>query len=141
MRAPSLPTKWGVTLPRGKVDRRSTDASKRKNINTQTALCSAQISPMASENRTEAAQAVLVPKEEPNNQEVPDLLVESAFAAEGLAACPLDGENGTGPSPSPYSEPQIEMSEQQHVLQFPILTSPWTAEESKLLDDGIVKRA
>ena len=140
MRAPSLPTKWGVTLPRGKVDRRSIDASKRKNLNPQTALCSAQVSSMASENCTEAAQAVLVPKEEPNNQEVPELLVESEFAAEALAACPLDGENGTGPSPSPYGETQIEISEQQqHVLQFPVLTSPWTAEESKILDDGIVK--
>ena len=140
MRVPSQPAKWGITLPRGKVDRKITDASKRKNVNSQTALCGAQISSMASESRTEAAQAVLVPKEEPNNQEVPELLVESAFAAEALAACPLDGENGTGPSPSPYGEPQIEISEpQQHILQFPILTSPWTVEESKLLDDGIIK--
>ena len=95
---------------------------------------------MASENCTESAQALLVPKEEPDEHEIPDILAESAFVAEAQAACPVDGENGSGPFPSAYGEPQMDISElQPHVLQFPVLTSPWTAEESKLLDDGRAK--
>lgn len=141
MRAPSLPTKWGNTLPRGKLDSRSIDSPQKENTCPQIAPCSIpKQSSMASDICTESAQELLVPKEEPDDEEIPELLAESAFVAEAQAACPVDGGNGSGPFPSAYGEPQMDISEPQpHVLQFPILMSAWTAEESKLLDDGRTK--